>query len=136
MEPIAYVHVEHSGHEATAHQASAGRDVTGQVRLRSHLRDGLLGLDAYRWIWLVTLLHEQPPGPPALQLVPRGTATEGVQGVFATRAPYRPNPIGLSLVEVLGIAGTTIAFRGVDLLDGTPVLDIKPWFADCDLPPE
>ena len=61
-------------------------------------------------------------------------ATGEVQGVFASRAPHRPNSIGLSLVELVDIDGTVITFRGVDLVDGTPVLDIKPWFADCDLP--
>jgi tRNA (adenine37-N6)-methyltransferase len=58
-----------------------------------------------------------------------------VQGVFASRAPVRPNPIGLSLVRLLGIEGNVVTVAGTDLLDGTPVLDIKPWFADCDLPP-
>jgi tRNA (Thr-GGU) A37 N-methylase len=54
--------------------------------------------------------------------------------VFASRAPVRPNPIGLSLVELVAVEGTTLRIRGVDLLDGTPVLDLKPWFADCDQP--
>ena len=55
--------------------------------------------------------------------------------MFASRAPQRPNPIGLSLVRSRGVAGNVIDFAGVDLLDGTPVLDIKPWFADADVPP-
>jgi tRNA (Thr-GGU) A37 N-methylase len=67
--------------------------------------------------------------------VPRATeATGEVQGVFASRSPVRPNAIALSLVRRLGVDGNVITVGGVDLLDGTPVLDIKPWFADCDLP--
>lgn len=116
-------------------QASEGRAATGRIVLDEDLDDGLLGLDSYRWLWVLTWLHDQPEGPPPLQLVPRATEADGrVQGVFASRAPARPNPLGLSLVEQVGIEGTVITFRGVDLLDGTPVLDIKPWFADCDLP--
>jgi tRNA-Thr(GGU) m(6)t(6)A37 methyltransferase TsaA len=116
-------------------QASEGRAATGTVLVDADLVDGLLGLDGYRWLWLLTWLHDQPAEPAPLQLVPRATeATGKVQGVFASRAPSRPNALGLSLVEQLGINGSVITFRGVDLLDGTPVLDIKPWFADCDLP--
>jgi len=67
--------------------------------------------------------------------VPRATeATGEIQGVFASRFPLRPNPIGLHLVRLLAVTGPVVAFAGVDLVDGTPVLDIKPWFADCDLP--
>ncbi len=121
--------------DAAPSQPSEGTGAIGRIVLDADLADGLLGLDTYRWLWLLTWLHDQPAEPAPLQLVPRATeATGKVQGVFASRAPARPNPIGLSLVERLGIDGTVITFRGVDLVDGTPVLDVKPWFADCDLP--
>ena len=55
-----------------------------------------------------------------------------LRGLFATRAPNRPNPIGLSVVKLLGIDGNTLAIQGVDLLDGTPVLDIKPYVGEFD----
>jgi tRNA-Thr(GGU) m(6)t(6)A37 methyltransferase TsaA len=125
-------------HPATppASQAADAPDVTASVTVRDDLVPGLLGLDRYPWVWLVTWLHDQPP--PAerpLQMVPRATeATGEVQGVFASRFPLRPNPIGLHLVRLLAVTGPVVAFAGVDLVDGTPVLDIKPWFADCDLP--
>ncbi|MEJ2583007.1 MAG: TrmO family methyltransferase, partial [Acidobacteriota bacterium] len=53
-------------------------------------------------------------------------------GLFATRAPSRPNPIGLSIVRLLGIEGSTLRIEGVDLLDGTPVLDVKPFVREFD----
>jgi tRNA-Thr(GGU) m(6)t(6)A37 methyltransferase TsaA len=135
MRPIGHVHTDVTDLATAANQASQGSAMTGRIVLDDELADGLLGLDRYRWLWLLTWLHEQPDGPPPLQLVPMATAATGeVQGVFASRAPHRPNPIGLSLVELVGIEGTVITFRGVDMVDGTPVLDIKPWFADCDLP--
>jgi tRNA (Thr-GGU) A37 N-methylase len=60
---------------------------------------------------------------------------ERAMGMFATRTPRRINPIGLSLVELLDVAGGTVRFAGVDLLDGTPVLDIKPYVTRFDRPP-
>jgi tRNA (Thr-GGU) A37 N-methylase len=56
-------------------------------------------------------------------------------GIFATRGPRRVNPIGLSLVQVLAVTGATVEFAGVDMLDGTPVLDLKPYVARFDRPP-
>jgi tRNA (adenine37-N6)-methyltransferase len=119
-------------------QSQENLGATGTVVVRDEYLDALLGLDRYKHLWLVTWLHAEPVATldVPLQLVPRATeATGEVQGVFASRAPLRPNPIGLSLVRNLGVDGGVIAFAGVDLLDGTPVLDIKPWFADADLPP-
>ena len=136
MRPIGRVRSDVHDVASAPSQAAEDTAATGRVVLDDELADALLGLEAYRWLWLLTWLHHQPDEPVPLQLVPRATAATGtVQGVFASRAPRRPNPIGLSLVEQTGIEGTTISFRGVDLLDGTPVLDVKPWFADCDLPP-
>ncbi|HET6952646.1 MAG TPA: tRNA (N6-threonylcarbamoyladenosine(37)-N6)-methyltransferase TrmO [Acidimicrobiales bacterium] len=143
MTPTA-ITVEPIGHVATTapagplpRQASEAPEATGRVVLRTDLVPGLLGLRAYRHLWLVTWLHDQPAAPrdTPLRLVPSGTATgDREQGVFASRSPHRPNPIGLSLVRNLGVDGNVVTFAGVDLLDGTPVLDIKPWFADCDVP--
>jgi tRNA-Thr(GGU) m(6)t(6)A37 methyltransferase TsaA len=117
-------------------QASEAVEGEAAVVLDPAVAAGLLGLDAYRWIWLLTWLDRGPEAPAPLQLIPSGTGTgDRVQGVFASRAPARPNPIGLSLVELLVVEGAVLRVRGVDLLDGTPVLDVKPWFADCDAPP-
>jgi tRNA (adenine37-N6)-methyltransferase len=116
-------------------QAAANADVTADVIVRADMNAALLGLDRYPAVWLLTWLDAGRTGDPPLQLVPRATqATGEVQGVFASRAPARPNPIGLHLVRLVGVADNVVTFAGVDLLDGTPVLDIKPWFADCDLP--
>ena len=57
------------------------------------------------------------------------------RGTFALRSPVRPNPIAMAVVEILGIEGTTVTVRGVDCLDGTPLLDIKPYFASIDSVP-
>jgi tRNA (adenine37-N6)-methyltransferase len=77
-------------------------------------------------------------GAEVLQIVPRvARLAEGERhGVFATRAPGRPNQLGLSLVQVTGVTNGEVFFRGVDLVTGTPVLDIKPWSRGTDTPAE
>ena len=133
FDPIGHVEAAHADLARVPSQASES-DGTARIVLDPRYAPALLGLERYDHLWVLTWLHEQPGDPP-LRLVPRATeATGEVQGVFASRAPARPNPIGLSLVRLLGVDGTVLTVGGVDLLDGTPVLDIKPWFADCDLP--
>jgi tRNA-Thr(GGU) m(6)t(6)A37 methyltransferase TsaA len=135
LHPIGHVRSSLDDHTSAPRQASEAVGAEAEVQLEPAFADGLLGLEGYRWIWLLTWLDRGPAGPAPLQLVPSGTGTgDRVQGVFASRAPVRPNPIGLSLVELVAVDGPTLRIRGVDLLDGTPVLDLKPWFADCDQP--
>jgi tRNA-Thr(GGU) m(6)t(6)A37 methyltransferase TsaA len=134
FEPIGHVETTHTDPARTPSQASESEG-TARVVVEERFVDGLLGLERYEYLWLLTWLHEHGDDPP-LQLVPRATeATGEVQGVFASRAPDRPNAIGLSLVRQLGLHGNVVTVTGVDLLAHTPVLDIKPWFADCDVPP-
>src|SRR3954454_16545070 len=133
FEPIGHLETAYTQAGSPPSQASLSESVARVVVDEAYVY-GLLGLDRYPHLWLLTWLHDQPDERP-LQLVPRATeATGEVQGVFASRAPVRPNPIGLSLVRLLGVDGNVLTVAGTDLLDGTPVLDIKPWFADCDLP--
>jgi tRNA-Thr(GGU) m(6)t(6)A37 methyltransferase TsaA len=61
-----------------------------------------------------------------LTVHPRGEASNPQQGVFSTRSPHRPNPIGLHRVEIVAVAGTRVRVRGLEAIDGTPVLDLKP----------
>lgn len=133
LQPIG--HVESAHHEVVhTPSQSSETDVPARVVVRPELVDGMLGLERYEFLWLITWLDRQPADRP-LHVVPRTTeATGELQGVFASRFPYRPNGIGLSLVRVVELAPPVITVRGADLLDGTPVLDIKPWFADCDDP--
>ena len=133
FEPIGHLETTHTDPERMPSQASDSEDI-GRAIIDERFVDGLLGLDRYPFLWLVTWLHDQPDHRP-LRLVPRATeATGELQGVFASRSPVRPNPIGLSLVRLLGVEGNVVRIAGLDLLDGTWLLDIKPWFADCDLP--
>jgi tRNA-Thr(GGU) m(6)t(6)A37 methyltransferase TsaA len=137
LTPIGYVTSPLRAPADAPSQASESTGEAARVVVREELVDALLGLDRYPYLWLVTWLHHGGDEPGPLQVVPRATAATGeVQGVFASRWPHRPNSIGLSLVHQVGIAGNVVTLAGADVVDGTPVLDIKPWFADCDLPPD
>lgn len=92
----------------------------------------LRDVDGCDRIWLLTYF-DRAIGWKPLSLTPRDRVK---RGVLATRAPHRPNPIGLTCVEVLGVKGLSIAVRGTDLLDRTPVIDIKPYVAYADSFPE
>ena len=113
-------------------QARAAKDVQGRVELLPEFVDGLRDLDAFDHIWLVTVF-DQADGWRSTVLPPR---SEVRRGVFATRAPRRPNPIGLSVVRLERVEGATLHIRELDMLDGTPVLDIKPYVAWSDAIPD
>jgi tRNA (adenine37-N6)-methyltransferase len=98
--------------------------------------DGLSGLDAWEYAWVLFVFHrnvEQQRGWRPKVQPPR--AHEKV-GVFATRSPHRPNPIGLSAVKIDRVEGLVVHVRGIDLLDGTPVLDLKPYVPYADAHPD
>lgn len=93
----------------------------------------LRGLQGFDRIWLIFVFDRSEGWAPRVQ-PPRGP--KGKQGVFATRSPHRPNAIGLSAVELLSVEGRELRLRGVDLLDGTPILDIKPYVPYADAFPQ
>ncbi len=93
----------------------------------------LRDLEGFERIWLVFAFHLSEGWAPLVQ-PPRGP--KGKRGVLATRSPHRPNGIGLSAVELVAVEGRTLHLRGVDLLDGTPVLDLKPYVPYADAFPD
>jgi tRNA-Thr(GGU) m(6)t(6)A37 methyltransferase TsaA len=118
-------------------QSALNPDEEAVLELDPAYLDGLLGLDGFDYAWLLTWLGQpdQPPGPPRLRQVPFLLGSRPREfGVFATRGPRRVNPIGLSLVRLGQIDRTRIHFRGVDVVDGTPVIDLKPYVARFDRP--
>jgi len=127
-EPIGVVHSPFRQAAGTPVQSSQAAGAVGTVELDPCYAEGLCDLSGFSHIILLTYLHRAKPYSlrvvPYLDTVPRG--------LFATRAPSRPNPIGLSVVKLLGIQGPMLTVEGLDLLDGTPVLDIKPYFGDFD----
>lgn len=134
---IGRVRSRHTALEHTPVQAALNPDEEGSIELDPRYVEALDGLVEFSHLWLLTWLGpldgEAPE--PELRVVPfllRRNPRE--MGLLATRGPRRPNPIGLSLVRLLRIDGATIRFAGVDVVDGTPVLDIKPYVSRLDQP--
>jgi L-fuculose-phosphate aldolase len=95
----------------------------GTLEISPDYREGLKGLKAGQRILVLFWLHEARRD--MLQVYPRGDRSRGLQGVFATRSPMRPNPIAVSELTVLAVRGSELEVAGLDVIDGTPILDIK-----------
>jgi tRNA (adenine37-N6)-methyltransferase len=135
---IGIVRSDYSETEHTPVQSSLNRAAYGTVEIDAAYRDGLDGLDGFDYAWLLTWLHRphREEDPPALRQVPFLLRPQRrLIGIFATRGPRRVNPIGLSLIRLTEVSGDAVRFAGVDVLDGTPVLDIKPYVTRFDRPP-
>ena len=128
LTPIGTVHSPFQVPVGAPIQSVFAEDVEGTVEVLPQYAEGLRDLDGFERLWLVYWLHKAPPGP--LRVIPFRDTTE--RGVFATRAPCRPNAIGLSCVRLVSIAGNVLTISGVDILDGTPLLDIKPYVPKFD----
>jgi len=102
----------------------AMQEVESRIILRPELTTGLQGLVAGQPIMVIFHLHLSR-GYELLQH-PRGDVSQPLRGVFALRSPHRPNPIGVSVVELLAVEGNVLRVRGLDAVNSTPVLDIKP----------
>lgn len=98
-------------------------DIEGRLIIDEQYRQALDGMRPGQRIVILYWLHLA--NRTRLQVHPRGDRSRPLQGVFVTRSPHRPNPIAMSVVEVLQVDGTTLTVRGLDALDGTPLLDIK-----------
>ena len=113
-------------------RSTTASDALGKVELDPRYAAGLTGLSLYSHIILLYWMDQA-----RRDLVTQLPAHLGqARGTFALRSPVRPNPIALAAVELLGIEGTTLTVRKVDCIDGTPLLDIKPYFASNDSIPD
>ncbi len=126
--PIGVVRSPFSEKEGTPIQPSRADGARGTVEVFPEFAEGLSDLDGFSHIILLCHLHRSSGW--RLKVVPF-LDTEP-RGIFATRAPCRPNPIGLSVVNLLAVDGNVLSIENVDLLDGTPVLDIKPFVGEFD----
>jgi tRNA-Thr(GGU) m(6)t(6)A37 methyltransferase TsaA len=115
-------------------QPNTAQAAAGRVELRAGLgfEHALEDLATFRYIWLIFWFH-QSEGWRAKVQPPR---SDKRRGLFATRAPHRPNPIGMSLVKLVRVEGLVLEVEDLDLLDGTPVLDIKPYVPYADSRPD
>ncbi len=138
LEPIGHVRTSHAARADTPVQSMLNPDEHGRLVLDPPYRAGLDGLDGFDYAWLLSWLAPDPddPVPPGMRQVPfLLTGAPRPIGLFAMRGPRRPNPIGLHLVRIVAVDGEGFAFAGVDLLDRTPIVDVKPYAAPLDRPP-
>jgi tRNA-Thr(GGU) m(6)t(6)A37 methyltransferase TsaA len=139
---LTVIGIVRSGRTDTHHtpvQAGLNPDETATLELDPAYVAGLDGLEEFDYAWLLSWLArtDDPPDRPPLRQIPFLLRRQPREiGIFATRGPRRVNPIGLSLVKVLAVEDAVVHFGGVDLLDGTPVLDLKPYVPAFDRPPD
>ena len=134
VSPIGYVKSPYKEQSGTPIQPSFGDPVEAEIRISPEFREGLVDLDRFDRIWLISLLDRSRPYK--LKVIPYRDTQE--RGLFACRAPSRPNPIGISSVRLLSVdvMKGILKVSGIDLLDRTPILDIKPYSPKFDSFPD
>ena len=130
MTPIGFVRSPYSDTKQVPKGVGARHEAEGTLEIAPEFEAGLKDIEGFSHLFVIWCFDRS-----------EGYELEGVpptddrpHGVFSTRSPRRPNPIGLSVVEVLGREGRNVRVRGLDMLDGTPILDIKPYMSS--VPPE
>ncbi len=128
MEPIGIIHSPFTDIENMPIQPTGAADIEGTVHINELYAEGLKDLDGFSHIYLLYLFHKAERT--CLTVTPFLDTSE--RGVFATRSPLRPNHIGLSIVRLIQTEGPVLTVKGIDVLDGTPLLDIKPYIENFD----
>jgi len=126
--PIGVIRSEHTDPEATPIQSSVAGRCRGRAEILPEYAEGLRDLEGFSHIYLLYDFHRAQ----GMKLIVTPYLQDVERGVFATRAPYRPNHIGLSIVELVSRQGAVLDLAGLDVLDGTPLLDIKPYVGRFD----
>lgn len=132
LKPIGIIHTDFKTKENIPRQGRLGTNNNGWIEINPELKEGLAKLDAFSHVFLIFNFH-QSEGFELTQVTPNH---HHEKGVFATRSPHRPNPVGMTIVELEKVEGNKIWFSGSDMLDGTPLLDIKPYAPELDNYPD
>ena len=136
FQPIGVVHSAHRYRFETPRQGVFSAS-GGEIELFSEFAgDAIADLAGFERIWVIFCFHLNQHRNWKPKVRPPFPAAGHCRSVFATRSPYRVNPIGLSCVELAGISGNRLLLRHIDMLDGTPVLDIKPYIPEADAFPD
>jgi tRNA (adenine37-N6)-methyltransferase len=129
-QPIAYVHTPYSQTSAIPKGMGAKHEAEGVIEVLREFEPGLQDIEGFSHLYILWEF-DRSEAASLTSVVP--TDPNRTHGVFATRSPRRPNPIGLTIVELLRRDGTSLHVRGVDMLDRTPVLDIKPYLSSIPM---
>jgi tRNA-Thr(GGU) m(6)t(6)A37 methyltransferase TsaA len=128
--PIGFLRTPFTETSQISRGIGAKHDREGKIELLPELGEGLTDIEGFSHLYVIWLFHRSE----GFDLLAHPQVDDRPHGVFATRAPRRPNPIGLTVVRLLSREGNRLLVRGVDMLDGTPVLDIKPYLSS--VPPD
>jgi tRNA-Thr(GGU) m(6)t(6)A37 methyltransferase TsaA len=127
--PIGTIETPWKTKEGMPIQASGAEGVKGKILLNEEFLPGIKDLEGFSHIMLLYYFHQSKGF--SLQIKP--FLENAIRGVFATRAPKRPNAIGVSVVKLVNVEENVLCIENVDMLDGTPLLDIKPYIPDFDV---
>ena len=122
LKPIGFVH------RLSKDENVKDRSLISEIVVHKRLTKALEGLEGFSHVYVLFYMHEIPAGEAkTLKVHPKGRADLPLVGVFATRSAYRPNPVGLTLVQLIERKENVLVVKGLDALNGTPVLDVKPF---------
>lgn len=125
MRPVGFVRSPYAETAQVPKGRGARHEAEGVIEVLPEFADGLLDIEGFSHLFVIWVFDRAE----ACSLVGTPPTDTRPHGVFATRSPRRPNPIGLTVVRLLGRDGNRLRVRGVDMLDGTPVLDLKPYLS-------
>ncbi|MEA3330788.1 MAG: tRNA (N6-threonylcarbamoyladenosine(37)-N6)-methyltransferase TrmO [Campylobacterota bacterium] len=111
-------------------QPKGAKDTFAEIEFKKEYQEGLKDLDGFSHLYLIYYFHKVTEHK--LSVVPFNDLTNTPRGVFSTRTPMHPNSIGLSVVELVSVKDNIVTIKGVDILNGTPLLDIKPYIENFD----
>jgi len=129
MKPIGYIRSSYTETSQVPKGLGAVHTMEGILQILPEYAEGLKDIEGFSHLMILWVFHEAK----GYELVGKTPADEHPHGVFATRSPKRPNAIGLTNVELVRRDGASLYLRGIDMLDGTPVLDIKPYTSSIPL---
>ena len=126
--PIGIIHSPHQEEKKTPIQPVYAEGIKGKVEIYPEYVEGLKDIEGFSHIYLIYYFHRTND----VKLITKPFLEDTERGIFAIRAPFRPNKIGLSIVKLLKQENNYLYIENVDILDGTPLLDIKPYIARFD----
>ena len=123
IQPIGYIRSSYTDVKQVPKGLGTQHTLEGTLEVLPEFEEGLLDVEGYSHLFIIWIFHKSR----GVELVGRPPTDNRPHGVFSTRSPRRPNAIGLTVVELLKREGCRLQLRGIDMLDGTPVVDIKPY---------
>jgi tRNA (adenine37-N6)-methyltransferase len=130
MRPIGHVRSPHKNTSDVPKGLGAKHEAEGVLEILPEFERGLTDIEGFSHLFVIWVFDRSD----RVELLGTPPSDNRAHGVFATRSPYRPNPIGLTVVELVRREGAQLHVRGIDMLDGTPILDVKPYLSN--VPPE